>query len=312
MNESDAHLDDLVREHYESCRPRPERLAALEETLAGAADANKTRRTLFARSKQTAVLVAACVTLSAAAGAVLALAGLYGLGGFEPATGREPAADIIATRYVLPFREGLTLNTIPHPPLVNLREGAAAHVTLAALAVAQRQPQRAEQLIREVISVGLLLIDDAPDAIDTFVGASLVDFGADALEALYRTIGRTTDAETLAWARSGLNSSTRTVLSDTGMDLAYLLGTLPSLVTDRALARGIRWEYLALVATIAPCMNPHRVVFGPGERYERWLEEARRSLVSRASDRDLLQLVERGLFGGPACPSGVGVLKWFW
>ncbi len=99
MNESDAHLDDLVREHYESCRPRPERLAALEETLAGAADANKTRRTLFARSKQTAVLVAACVTLSAAAGAVLALAGVYGLGGFEPTTGREPAADIIAVQF---------------------------------------------------------------------------------------------------------------------------------------------------------------------------------------------------------------------
>lgn len=86
MHESDAHLDDLVRQHYESCRPRPERLAALEETLVGAAD--KPRRRLFAISM-----------LSAAAGVVLALAGVYGLGRFERTTEREPVADIIAVQF---------------------------------------------------------------------------------------------------------------------------------------------------------------------------------------------------------------------
>ncbi len=99
MNESDAHLDELIREHYESRRPRPGRLAALEERLIGAAGATRTRRTLFARSKHTAVLLAACVTLSVAAGAVLALAGVYALGGFESTTEREPAADIIAVQF---------------------------------------------------------------------------------------------------------------------------------------------------------------------------------------------------------------------
>ena len=86
MNECDTHLDDLIREHYESRRPRPERLAALEETLAGAAD--KPGRRILAFS-----------TLSAAAGVVLTLAGVYGLGGFEPTTEREPAADIIAVQF---------------------------------------------------------------------------------------------------------------------------------------------------------------------------------------------------------------------
>ncbi|MCH7797297.1 MAG: hypothetical protein IID28_02480 [Planctomycetes bacterium] len=99
MNESDAHLDDLIREHYESRRPRPGRLAALEEMLVGPAVATKTRRTLFAGSKHTTVLLAACVTLSAAAGALLALAGVYGFGGLKPTTEREPAADIIAVQF---------------------------------------------------------------------------------------------------------------------------------------------------------------------------------------------------------------------
>lgn len=86
MYERDAHLDDLVREHYESCRPRPERLASLEETLAGMA------------LKQGRRLLTLAV-LSAAAGVVLALAGVYGLGGFKPTTERAPAVDIIAVQF---------------------------------------------------------------------------------------------------------------------------------------------------------------------------------------------------------------------
>jgi thiol-disulfide isomerase/thioredoxin len=89
MNEGDTHLDDLIREHYESRRPRPGRLAALEESLL--APQRKPRQRRLRLTQRTAVLHAACVTLSAAAGAVL--------GGFEPAPEREPAADIIAVQF---------------------------------------------------------------------------------------------------------------------------------------------------------------------------------------------------------------------
>ena len=88
----DTHLDDIVREHYASREPPPGRLAALEESLAP-------RPTRGRLTQRAAVGLAACVTLSVAAGAVLALAGVYGLGGFEQADEREPAADIIAVQF---------------------------------------------------------------------------------------------------------------------------------------------------------------------------------------------------------------------
>ncbi len=93
MIDNDTHLDDIVREHYASREPPPGRLAALEDSLA------TPRHTRGRLSQRTAVGLAACVMLSAAAGAVLALAGVYGLGGFEQATEREPTADIIAVQF---------------------------------------------------------------------------------------------------------------------------------------------------------------------------------------------------------------------
>ena len=97
MNEDDTQLDDLIREHYESRRPRSGRLAALSKSLSS--PQGKPRQRRLRLTPRTAVLFAACVTLSAAAGAVLALAGVYGLGGFEPATEREPTTDIIAVQF---------------------------------------------------------------------------------------------------------------------------------------------------------------------------------------------------------------------
>lgn len=97
MNENDTHLDNLVREHYASRQLRPGRLAALEESLASAQRTPRQGRGRLTR--RAAVWLAACVTLSAAAGAVLALAGVYGLGGFEHAAERDPTADIIAVQF---------------------------------------------------------------------------------------------------------------------------------------------------------------------------------------------------------------------
>ena len=98
MNENDTHLDDLISEHYASRQPRPGRLAALEESLSS--PRREHRQGQLRLTQRAAVLLAACVTLSAAAGAMLALAGVYGLGRFQPlTTGREPAADIIAVQF---------------------------------------------------------------------------------------------------------------------------------------------------------------------------------------------------------------------
>jgi len=97
MNEDDTHLDDLIREHYEAREPRRGRLAALEESLSSPQHKPGPRRLRL--TPRAAALLAACVTLSVAAGAVLALAGVYGFGGLERASVAEPAADIIAVQF---------------------------------------------------------------------------------------------------------------------------------------------------------------------------------------------------------------------
>ena len=97
MNEDDTHIDELIRGHYEAHEPRPGRLTALAESLCSRKREPRQKR--FRLTARAAALVAACVTLSAAGGAVLALAGVYGFGGLERASVAEPAADIIAVQF---------------------------------------------------------------------------------------------------------------------------------------------------------------------------------------------------------------------
>jgi hypothetical protein len=97
MNEDDTHIDELIREHYGAREPHPGRLAALAETLSSRQREPRQNRLRF--TPRAAALLAACVTLSAAGGAVLALAGVYGFGGLDRASVAEPAADIIAVQF---------------------------------------------------------------------------------------------------------------------------------------------------------------------------------------------------------------------
>ena len=223
---------------------------------------------------------------------------------------RAAAADIIGTRYQLPFAEGLSLMTLPLPPFRGLREGGRAHVAKAAIELADGRSRGAEQAIREVISTGFLLIDHGPTLLETLIGAMLVETGGDALEALYRATNRPREAETLAWVREAVRRGGERV-AGRGMPMGHdaLLRAMPAMALDTSLAAGMRWEFFGMVAAFAPCANLRSIAFGPGADYQSWLASARERLVRRPSDEALFGLMERGLFGAGRCLPLLGSLR---
>ena len=80
-----------------------------------------------------------------------------------------------------------------------------------------------------------------------------------------------------------------------------------AIASDEGAIRGLRWEFFHLTAVVTPCLNMRTIVFGPGEDYDRWLEEARVSLVRRPSDQALFDFFQYGWFG-PRARTGSGRL----
>ncbi|HXV85352.1 MAG TPA: hypothetical protein VD793_01575, partial [Gemmatimonadales bacterium] len=75
---------------------------------------------------------------------------------------RARSADVIATRYQIPFDTSVTVVNLPIPRFTSIRQGARAHLARAAAELGQGRRAEAERTIREVISVGFRLLDDGP------------------------------------------------------------------------------------------------------------------------------------------------------
>ncbi|MFQ5703606.1 MAG: hypothetical protein ACE5HT_06235 [Gemmatimonadales bacterium] len=207
--------------------------------------------------------------------------------------------DIIGTRYTLPLPDTLSPFALRIPEFAGMTQAVSAHVAQAVWELLRSRPRLAERKVREVIAAGFALIDDGPTVIDGLLGVRVVKTGGDALQQLYVVTGRAKDAEALQHVLAGIERvPKRAVLAKrAGADLEHELRTIQFAVTDESTARSIRWEYLAIFATLAPCVNLQKVVFGPGESYERWLVTAEQSLVRRPSDKAMFTFLERGLLG---------------
>ena len=80
-------------------------------------------------------------------------------------------------------------------------------------------------------------------------------------------------------------------------DIHSLLQGVPDLVLTEGALRGLRWEYFATFNMLAPCINLHKMVFGPDETYDDWRLDARDALVRVRGERDLFELAEGGALG---------------
>lgn len=206
--------------------------------------------------------------------------------------------DVVSGRWALPFPDSMTFQDLPWPRFPAFRTAGLAQVARASVELSDGQPEEAEQTLKELISTGFLLVDQGPTLIDNLMGVVLANMGGDALEAYYRRVGEPAQADALAWARSsavhGAHKARASLLPE---DVHSMLRGVPDLVESDEALRGLRWEYFATFNMLAPCINLHKMVFGPDATYDAWRERARDTLVRVPGERDLFDLAESGVLG---------------
>jgi hypothetical protein len=206
--------------------------------------------------------------------------------------------DVVSGRWTLPFPDSMTFQDLPWPRFPEFRTAGLAQVAKASVEVSTGRAADAEETLRDLISTGFLLVDQGPTLIDNLMGVVLANMGGDALEEYYRRVGRTADADALAFARSAaLDAAHRARAGVIPEDIHSLLQGVPDLVEAEEALRGLRWEYFAAFNMLAPCINLHKMVFGPDETYDEWRERARDTLVRVQGERDLFDLAESGVLG---------------
>lgn len=206
--------------------------------------------------------------------------------------------DVVSSRWVLPFPDSMTFQDLPWPRFPAFRSAGLARVAKASVEASSGDAAAAEATLRDLISVGFLLIDQGPTLIDNLMGVVMVNMGGDALEALYVRVGRGADAEALRLARAaGTDAARKARAGLIPEDVRSLLQGVPDLVETEEALRGLRWEYFATFNMLAPCINLHKMVFGPDETYDEWRERVRDTLVRVPGERSLFELAESGVLG---------------
>ena len=206
--------------------------------------------------------------------------------------------DVVSGRWSLPFPDTMTFQDLPWPRFPEFRTAGLAQVAKASVEVSTGRSADAEETLRNLISTGFLLVDQGPTLIDNLMGVVLANMGGDALEEYYRRVGRPADADALAFSRSSASDAARRARAGViPEDIHALLQGVPDLVETEEALRGLRWEYFAAFNMLAPCINLHKMVFGPDETYNEWRERARDTLVRVQGERDLFDLAESGVLG---------------
>jgi hypothetical protein len=207
---------------------------------------------------------------------------------------RAPAADVAGARLNIELLAGTSLFELPVPRFTGLRDATQFHTAKAVLELSRGEAEAAETTLREVISIGLLVMRESQTMIDVLIGTSIAANGAASLQSLYRATGRHDEADALLRPQQGIDRMeevTRALRADGDMDA--LLRRSMDMTANDALPRGMRWEGLRTIQVGAGCLNPHTVVFGHGRQYADWVEATRASLVRYPSEQALFDVVMR-------------------
>ena len=196
--------------------------------------------------------------------------------------GRARAMDYAGARWNL----GVTGSVPPwriEPAAHRFQQTASLHARLNA----------DETSLREIISAGFLVADDAMTVWDAQTGQTVVQVGAGALADLYDRTGRSAEA---AQIRGVLNTASATAiaaLKSTGETRATLRG-LRLAVVGTQVPRAVRWDVFTGLSTTARCGSLPALVFGPGKRHRQFARYAHDELVRFPADERYFEIVSRG------------------
>ncbi|MEJ2185071.1 MAG: hypothetical protein P8Z36_03945 [Gemmatimonadota bacterium] len=199
---------------------------------------------------------------------------------------RAPTVDVAAARWVDPLPDTLPWIALEQPG-GDIWSAARAHVVRAAYLMDQGRNSEAETALREVVSVGFLLLDDGPTLNDAARGITVIRDGARGLENFYRATGQDRLARQVA-DEVALGIRMARYAAAVAPQATPLRG-IPALVLDPEALRALRWNRFATLATIGPCLNPHNAIFGPDRDYHAWLARADSALVRWPSEAQIFR-----------------------
>ena len=203
--------------------------------------------------------------------------------------------DVLGARFVTPFADDVNLFRMPMPDFRATRALAYSGVARAAHYVSIGDPARAEQILRSVVSLGFVLIDDGEATLDALVGRLIVDIGRDGLHQLYQTgfhRERLAGTEWTAPPQPKANAEARRV------GMAQLQANVIAHLDDLSLPRTVRLGELQLLRW-SGCSSVSSVILGPSRDVDEALARARTSLARTDAERAYIDLVERGMEQGP-------------
>ena len=190
---------------------------------------------------------------------------------------RADSADIYGALVKFPLAKPLGPFEFPQVPMYPVQEAAESQAARVALEVADHRAADAERHAREIVSVGLLLLDSHLFD-DNRNGLSIVARGVSTLESVYIATGRERDARVLL--DSVMNASTHRARPPVRLTVTALRRTM----RDTRLARGARMQALFPIL-VHSCADPRQLLFGVDDDFRRTVSYARDSLARFPGER---------------------------
>jgi hypothetical protein len=183
---------------------------------------------------------------------------------------------------------------LPIPNLSAMRRAGRAHLARAALELSRGQQAEAENTLREGISLGWAVATEGHTLIEVLVGAALVESGLKGLEDFYSTTGRASQAGTLRRDREAVtglaaDDQNLTIRDEYRRpDEVEFRRVMSRIARDPQRLQGERWEAINFLS-VAPCLNPQELTFGPTDDLRRTVEIVRTNLPRFPSEQRFLE-----------------------
>jgi hypothetical protein len=202
---------------------------------------------------------------------------------------RAEAVDIVGGMLRLPFGKDALPWQRPLPSYRETRELAHAAVSRAAYYVAIGQRDSAEAVLRSIVSVGFMLVDNGSTSLDVMIGTVIVGVGRDALQRFYLLEH---DPRAALPALRPLSQAALRV--DPPASLEEARRRYVARIADPAAPLGERFGHAGQLSMIT-CTNVREMMFGPRADVVSAIAEARRTLPRFPSERAVLELDLRPL-----------------
>ncbi len=212
------------------------------------------------------------------------------------------SADLYGALLKLPLPMPLGPFQFPDVPMYPVNEAAESNAARAAIEVADHHAANAERQAKEIISVGLLLLDSHL-LLDNRMGQSMVARGVSTLEAVYVATGREHDARVLL--DSVVHASTHREQPPARLTIGALRRTMRNVT----LSRGARMETL-LPILVHSCADPKQLLFGVDDDFRQAVSYARDTLARFPGERAWVDGMSNWIAGADSTraePSRTGI-----